>query len=65
MSDEKCVVISTHQVRDIDRMLDHVVIIDGSRVLLDQSVADICRTLVSGRAVAANWWGRHFMLCLR
>ena len=46
MSDEKCVVISTHQVRDIDRMLDHVVIIDGSRVLLDQSVADICRTLV-------------------
>ena len=29
MTDEKSVIISTHQVRDIDSLLDHVVIIDG------------------------------------
>ena len=33
MTDEKAVIISTHQVRDIDSLLDHVVIIDGTRVL--------------------------------
>ena len=30
MTDEKSVIISTHQVRDIDSLLDHVVIIDGT-----------------------------------
>lgn len=45
MSDEKTVVISTHQVRDIDSLLDHVVIIDGTRVLLNQPVSSICEKL--------------------
>lgn len=43
MSDEKTIVISTHQVRDVDRVLDHVLLTDNSRVLLDASVTDICR----------------------
>lgn len=42
MTDEKSVIISTHQVRDIDSLLDHVVIIDGTRVLLNASVKTIC-----------------------
>lgn len=42
MSDEKTIVISTHQVRDVDRVLDHVLIMDNSRMLLDASVADVC-----------------------
>ena len=42
MTDEKAVIISTHQVRDIDSLLDHVVIIDGTRVLLNASVKTIC-----------------------
>lgn len=42
MSEEKTILISTHQVRDIDRVLDHVVIMDQSRVLLNRSVTDIC-----------------------
>ena len=45
MSEEKAVIISTHQVRDIDSLLDHVIIIDGSRTLLNRSVSDICRHL--------------------
>ena len=45
MSDEKAVIISTHQVRDIDSLLDHVLIMDGSKLLLNQSVSSICEKL--------------------
>lgn len=41
MTDEKTIIISTHQVRDIDRLLDHITIIDGTEVLLDKSVKEI------------------------
>lgn len=41
MSDDRTILISTHQVRDIDRCIDHVVIVDDSCVLLDESVAEI------------------------
>ena len=39
MTDERTIVVSTHQVRDIDTLLDHVVIVDRSRVLLDPACA--------------------------
>lgn len=42
MSDDRTIIISTHQVRDIDKILDHVVIMDNSYVLLDASTANIC-----------------------
>ncbi len=45
MTDDRTILISTHQVRDIDRCIDHVLIIDHSRVLLDQSVASITAKL--------------------
>ena len=45
MTDEKTIIISTHQVRDIDSLLDHIVIIDQSSVLLNASNAEICRRL--------------------
>ena len=46
MTDEKTIIISTHQVRDIDSLLDHIVIIDQSSVLLNASNADICHRLL-------------------
>ena len=45
MSDDRTIVISTHQVRDIDKVLDHVLIMDESRVLLDESTSEICDKL--------------------
>lgn len=45
MTDEKAILISTHQVRDVDRLLDHIVIIDGNEVLLNHSVNAITRKL--------------------
>ena len=43
MTDDRTLIISTHQVHDIESLLDHVVIIDNSRVLLNSSIADISR----------------------
>lgn len=45
MTDEKMMLISTHQVRDISEILDHVTIIEQSQVLLNASIADITRRL--------------------
>ena len=45
MSDDKAVIISTHQVRDIDSLLDHVLIMDGTKLLLNESVSAICEKL--------------------
>ena len=42
MSDDKAVIISTHQVRDIDSLLEHVLIIDEKKLLLNESVTNIC-----------------------
>ena len=45
MTDEKMILISTHQVRDISFILDHVVIIDQNQVLLDSSIAGVMSRL--------------------
>lgn len=46
MTDDKTIIISTHQVRDIDKVLDHVVIMDNSHVMLNESTASICDKLL-------------------
>ncbi len=40
MNDEKTIIISTHQVHDVERLLDHVTIIDRNRVLLQQQLVE-------------------------
>ena len=45
MTDDKMMLISTHQVRDISEILDHVTILDQSRVLLNASIADVMSRL--------------------
>lgn len=42
MSDERTMIISTHQVHDIESLLDHILILDNKKILLDSSVTDIC-----------------------
>lgn len=41
MSDDKSILISTHQVYDIDKVLDHVLITDRNGVLLNASMAEV------------------------
>ncbi|MDE6653123.1 MAG: ABC transporter ATP-binding protein [Muribaculaceae bacterium] len=45
MTDERSIIISTHQVQDINLLLDHVVIMENSGVLLNQPVSRIIEKL--------------------
>ncbi len=45
MNDERNIIISTHQVRDIDKILDHVVIMNNHKVLLNANVVNITEKL--------------------
>ncbi len=45
MTDERTIIISTHQVLDIEKLIEHVVIIENSTILLDASSEDVCRKL--------------------
>ncbi len=46
MTDDKSIVVSTHQVRDVENLLDHVLMIDGGRLILDSSYARIAERLL-------------------
>jgi ABC-2 type transport system ATP-binding protein len=43
--ENKCIIISTHQVRDLEFLIDPIVILERNNVLLNQSVEDITRKL--------------------
>jgi len=45
-SDDRCFVISTHQVRDLSSIIDNVLIIDNGKIAFNQSIYDISKTLV-------------------
>ena len=42
MTENRIIIISTHQVHDVDQLLDHVVILSDKGVLLNKSTAEIC-----------------------
>lgn len=41
MTDNRTIIISTHQVHDIDTILDHVMLINNSEVIIDASIYEI------------------------
>lgn len=45
MNDNRIIIISTHQLRDIENMLDHLIIIDESTILLNESILNISSKL--------------------
>lgn len=45
MTDERTLIISTHQVRDVEMLIDHVVMLEGTRLLLNRSISDICSAI--------------------
>jgi ABC-2 type transport system ATP-binding protein len=45
MFDDRIIFISTHQVRDLENMIDNVIIVDNGELLLHASVANICNKL--------------------
>lgn len=43
--DQRCIIISTHQVKDLENLIDRVTIIDEGKILFDQNVEDITKKL--------------------
>ena len=41
MTEDRTLIISTHQVHDVESLLDHIMILSQQKLLLDASVADI------------------------
>ncbi|RYY59291.1 MAG: ABC transporter ATP-binding protein [Chitinophagaceae bacterium] len=45
LNDQRCIIISTHQVKDLQYLIDHVSVIDNGQILFDQPVREITRKL--------------------
>ena len=55
MTEERVMIISTHQVRDVEQLIDHVVIVNDGTVQLNASTAEIeSRLRFEQRAVGAD-----------
>jgi len=46
LTDERCMIISTHQVRDLDSLIDALVILDRQNVVVNQSLDEISQRIV-------------------
>ena len=42
MTEDRTLIISTHQVHDVESLLDHIIIMNQSQLLLDASISNIC-----------------------
>lgn len=45
LTDDRCIIISTHQVRDLDNLIDTVIMLDESSVALKASIEEITNKL--------------------
>lgn len=46
MTEERIIIISTHQIHDVAQLLDHVIILSNEGVLMNKSTQDICNDYV-------------------
>ena len=52
LTDDRCVIISTHQVRDLDNLIDTVIMLDENQVALNATVDEITSKLCFRRVPA-------------
>jgi len=45
LDEERCVIVSTHQVKDLENLIDRITVIDEGRILFDQTVERITQKL--------------------
>lgn len=48
LNEERCIIISTHQVRDLDSLIDTVLILDDHRIVVENSVDELTEQLIFG-----------------
>lgn len=45
LTDERCIIISTHQVRDLDSLIDQLIILNNQEVVLNKSLEEIAERI--------------------
>ena len=45
LDEERCIIISTHQVKDLENLIDRITVIDDGKILFDENVEEISRKL--------------------
>ncbi|HVZ55582.1 MAG TPA: ABC transporter ATP-binding protein [Chitinophagaceae bacterium] len=45
LNEKKCIIISTHQVKDLENLIDRITIIDEGAILFDQPIEQVARRL--------------------
>ena len=45
LDDERCIIVSTHQVKDLENLIDRITIIDEGKILFDENVEAITKKL--------------------
>jgi ABC-2 type transport system ATP-binding protein len=48
LNEERCIIISTHQVRDLDSLIDTVLILDDHRIIIENSIDELTEKLFFG-----------------
>ena len=46
VNEDKCIIISTHQVKDLERLIDRITIIDDGRIIFDHTIEDVAKKLL-------------------
>lgn len=41
INDDRCIIISTHQVRDLDNLIDAIIVLDDHRIVLNASIFEL------------------------
>ena len=54
VDESRMVVISTHQVADVEQLLDNIIILNEQGVMLNATTSEICERLKFGRAVEGD-----------
>jgi ABC-2 type transport system ATP-binding protein len=44
-TEERCIIISTHQVRDLDNLIDHIIIVDQGELIVHAAIEEIMQKI--------------------
>lgn len=47
LTDDRCIIISTHQVRDLDSLIDVVLVLDQQEIVLNKSIDELLELAIS------------------
>jgi ABC-2 type transport system ATP-binding protein len=48
-TEDQCIIISTHQVRDLASIIDHVIVLDNGKIIFHKNTLDISQKLAFGK----------------